>query len=75
MAKDAQSETVHAGSRSVGIDFDLNLWIYQLLEDNFYIDSGECYYDILPGWWTDARTLQSLQHANNLCLKDDKIME
>ena len=40
MAKDAQSETVYAGSRHIGIDFDLNLWLYQLLEDKFYIDSA-----------------------------------
>jgi len=40
MAKNVQSETVSAGSRLIGIDFDLNLWLYQLLEDKFYIDSA-----------------------------------
>ena len=40
MAKQAQSETVYAGSRIVGIDFDLNLWIYQLLEEKYYIDAA-----------------------------------
>ena len=40
MTKDAQSETVWAGSRFMGIDFDLNLWMYQLLEDKSYIDSA-----------------------------------
>ena len=40
MTKDAQSETVWAGSRFMGIDFDLNLWLYQLLEDKSYIDSA-----------------------------------
>ena len=38
MTKDAQSETVWAGSRFMGIDFDLNLWLYQLLENKLYID-------------------------------------
>ena len=37
--------------------------------NNFYIESGQCFYDVLPGWWTDAGTLPSLQYANELCLK------
>lgn len=36
--------------------------------NNFYIESGQCFYDILPGWWTDAGTLPSLQKANELAL-------
>ena len=34
--------------------------------NNRYIEWGEMTYDILEGWWTDAGTLDSLLHANNL---------
>lgn len=32
--------------------------------NNAYIRAGSLYYDILPGWWTDAGTLVSLTAAN-----------
>ncbi len=34
--------------------------------NNRYIEQGEMTYDILKGWWTDAGTIESLLHANNL---------
>ena len=40
MVRDTQSEKVHAGSRIKGIDFDLNLWLFQLLEENSYIEAA-----------------------------------
>ncbi|MFH0793353.1 MAG: sugar phosphate nucleotidyltransferase [bacterium] len=34
--------------------------------NNFYIQRGECEYDILDGWWTDAGTFESLLLAGRL---------
>jgi glucose-1-phosphate thymidylyltransferase len=37
--------------------------------NNFYIREGAMSWDILDGWWTDAGTFESLQHAGNLVAK------
>lgn len=37
--------------------------------NNFYIDEGKMQWDVLDGWWTDAGTFESLQHAGNLVAK------
>jgi glucose-1-phosphate thymidylyltransferase len=34
--------------------------------NNTYIAQGTATYDILPGWWTDAGTFESLHRANQL---------
>jgi glucose-1-phosphate thymidylyltransferase len=34
--------------------------------NNAYIASGDLYFDILEGWWTDAGQFESLHHAANL---------
>lgn len=34
--------------------------------NNAYVAAGDCAYDLLDGWWTDAGTFESLQHANEL---------
>ena len=34
--------------------------------NNAYIARGDMTFDILPGWWTDAGTFESLRHANEL---------
>jgi glucose-1-phosphate thymidylyltransferase len=34
--------------------------------NNAYIDRGELAWDVLDGWWTDARTFESLRRATNL---------
>ena len=34
--------------------------------NNAYIARGDLTFDVLPGWWTDAGTFESLRHANNL---------
>ncbi|HVR00919.1 MAG TPA: sugar phosphate nucleotidyltransferase [Polyangia bacterium] len=34
--------------------------------NNAYISRGDMTYDVLPGWWTDAGTFESLKHANDL---------
>jgi glucose-1-phosphate thymidylyltransferase len=34
--------------------------------NNAYIARGDLTFDILPGWWTDAGTFESLKHANEL---------
>ena len=34
--------------------------------NNHYIDAGVMTYEILKGWWTDAGTFESLQHASLL---------
>ena len=39
--------------------------------NNAYIARGDLTFDVLPGWWTDAGTFESLAHANEL-LKDAK---
>lgn len=36
--------------------------------NNAYLQRGQLYYDILPGWWTDAGTFPSLNLANQLLL-------
>jgi glucose-1-phosphate thymidylyltransferase len=37
--------------------------------NNFYIGEGKIAFDILDGWWTDAGTFDSLQHAGNMVAK------
>lgn len=37
--------------------------------NNAYLKSGELYYDILDGFWTDCGTFDSLLRANNLVAK------
>ena len=34
--------------------------------NNAYIERGDLTFDVLPGWWTDAGTFESLHHANEL---------
>ena len=34
--------------------------------NNRYLASGELEFDVLPGWWTDAGTFESLARANEL---------
>jgi glucose-1-phosphate thymidylyltransferase len=34
--------------------------------NNAYIGRGDMTFDVLPGWWTDAGTFESLKHANDL---------
>jgi glucose-1-phosphate thymidylyltransferase len=34
--------------------------------NNFYIEEGKLTYEVLPGWWTDAGTFDSLLRANAL---------
>lgn len=34
--------------------------------NNAYIQRGECSFDVLSGWWTDAGTFESYDHANRL---------
>lgn len=34
--------------------------------NNGYIARGECTFDMLKGWWTDAGTFESYDHANRL---------
>jgi glucose-1-phosphate thymidylyltransferase len=34
--------------------------------NNAYIARGELTFDVLPGWWTDAGTFESLKHASEL---------
>lgn len=34
-----------------------------------YVQRGECEYDVIEGWWTDAGTFDSLAHANQLLKK------
>ena len=34
--------------------------------NNAYVASGDLYYDILSGWWTDAGQFESLHHASQL---------
>jgi glucose-1-phosphate thymidylyltransferase len=40
--------------------------------NDHYVKSGQCSYDILDGWWTDAGTFESLSQANKL-LKETKV--
>jgi glucose-1-phosphate thymidylyltransferase len=37
--------------------------------NNHYINRGEMTWNELEGWWTDAGTFESLQHASNLVAK------
>ncbi len=34
--------------------------------NNAYVREGDLFFDVLPGWWTDAGTLESLHGAANL---------
>jgi glucose-1-phosphate thymidylyltransferase len=34
--------------------------------NNAYIARGDLTFDLLPGWWTDAGTFESLKHASDL---------
>lgn len=40
--------------------------------NNAYIRSGQLHYDILPGFWTDSGTFESLLRASNLVAKKSK---
>ncbi|HVU49710.1 MAG TPA: sugar phosphate nucleotidyltransferase [Polyangia bacterium] len=37
--------------------------------NNAYIARGDLTFDVLPGWWTDAGTFESLKHANELATR------
>jgi glucose-1-phosphate thymidylyltransferase len=37
--------------------------------NNAYIARGDLSFDVLPGWWTDAGTFESLKIANDLALR------
>jgi glucose-1-phosphate thymidylyltransferase len=37
--------------------------------NNAYVAAGQLTYDVLDGWWTDAGTFASLDHANELVAK------
>jgi glucose-1-phosphate thymidylyltransferase len=41
--------------------------------NNAYIRQGEMTCDILPGWWSDAGTFESLQRAGQLVARDPNI--
>jgi glucose-1-phosphate thymidylyltransferase len=34
--------------------------------NNAFIERGDLTFDVLPGWWTDAGTFESLKHASEL---------
>ncbi len=34
--------------------------------NNAFIARGDLTFDVLPGWWTDAGTFESLKHASDL---------
>ncbi len=36
--------------------------------NNFYAKAGKLEFDIVDGWWSDAGTFESLNHANNLLI-------
>jgi glucose-1-phosphate thymidylyltransferase len=38
--------------------------------NNAFIARGDLTFDILPGWWTDAGTFESLRHASDLVDRD-----
>ena len=38
--------------------------------NNAYIARGDLTFDVLPGWWTDAGTFESLKHATDLVGSD-----
>ena len=39
--------------------------------NNAYIARGDLTFDMLPGWWTDAGTFESLARANELLMSSD----
>lgn len=40
-----------------------------------YVKSGQCYYNIIKGFWSDAGTFESLNHASNLVREREAIEE
>ncbi|MEO7039542.1 MAG: sugar phosphate nucleotidyltransferase [Candidatus Elarobacter sp.] len=38
--------------------------------NNAYIAAGDCYYDVLDGWWTDAGQFESLYRATQLVAEE-----
>jgi glucose-1-phosphate thymidylyltransferase len=38
--------------------------------NNAYIAAGDCYYDVLEGWWTDAGQFESLYRATQLVAEE-----
>jgi glucose-1-phosphate thymidylyltransferase len=40
--------------------------------NNAYIARGDLTFDVLPGWWTDAGTFESLRHASALVERADQ---
>jgi glucose-1-phosphate thymidylyltransferase len=40
--------------------------------NNAYIARGDLTFDLLPGWWTDAGTFESLRHASALVERADQ---
>jgi glucose-1-phosphate thymidylyltransferase len=38
--------------------------------NNAYINAGDCYYDVLDGWWTDAGQFESLYRATQLVAEE-----
>jgi glucose-1-phosphate thymidylyltransferase len=40
--------------------------------NNAYIEKGQMSFDVLPGWWTDAGTFESLYRANCLVAEREK---
>ena len=38
--------------------------------NNAYIAAGDCYYDVLDGWWTDAGQFESLYRATQLIAEE-----
>ncbi len=41
--------------------------------NNAYIARGDLTFDVLPGWWTDAGTFESLKHANDLVGNPERV--
>jgi glucose-1-phosphate thymidylyltransferase len=39
--------------------------------NNFYVNTGNCEFNVLDGWWTDAGTHSSYKIANDLCQEID----
>jgi glucose-1-phosphate thymidylyltransferase len=38
--------------------------------NNAYITAGDCFYDVLEGWWTDAGQFESLYRATQLVAEE-----
>jgi glucose-1-phosphate thymidylyltransferase len=38
--------------------------------NNAYIREGDLFFDVLEGWWTDAGTFESLQHASTIVAEE-----